>query len=168
VGDDAAGLVLRDDRRIERTRHGEIRLRLPRAERDLLRHVRAELEQLLETAPDDPSLRRLFPPAYEDEADESEYRRLMHDELAGGRRRALQVLEKTASRDRLSADEAQAWLTALNDLRLVLGTRLDVREETLLDGLDPRDPRAPELSLYAYLSWLQEQLVEALAADLPD
>ena len=32
-----------------------------------------------------------------------------------------------------------------------------------LDGLDSNDPRAPELALYAYLSWLQEQLVEAIA-----
>ena len=160
--------MLRDDRRIERTRQGEIRLRLPRAERDLLRHLRAELGQLLDSAPDDPSLRRLFPPAYDDEADEAEYRCLMHDDLTAGRRRALEVVEETANRDRLSAEEAEAWLTALNDLRLVLGTRLDVREDTLLDALDPHDPRAPDLSVYAYLSWLQEQLVEALGAGLRD
>jgi hypothetical protein len=149
---------------IERTREGDFRLRLPQAERELLRHLRAELGQMLDAAPEDPSLRRLFPPAYDDEADETEYRRLMRDELLGGRRRALQVLEETVGRDRLNAGEAQAWLTALNDLRLVLGTRLDVSEETFLDGLDPDDPRAPELALYAYLSWLQEQLVEAIAS----
>ena len=124
----------------------------------------AELGRLLDAAPEDPSLRRLFPPAYDDEADETEYRRLMGDELLGGRRRALQLLEETADHDRLSAEEAQAWLTALNDLRLVLGTRLDVREETLLHGLDPSDPRAPDLALYAYLSWLQEGFVEAMGA----
>jgi hypothetical protein len=153
-----------DDRRIDRTREGDFRLRLPQAERDLLRHMPDELQELLDADPNDPSLRRLFPPAYEDEADESDYRRLMHDELAAGRRRALQVLEETADRDRLSADEAEAWLTALNDLRLVLGSRLEVEEGTLLEGLDPRDPRTPELAVYAYLSWLQEQLVEALSA----
>jgi Domain of unknown function (DUF2017) len=158
----------RDDRRIERTRHGDFRLRLPRSERDLLRRLPAELQELLAAAPEDPSLRRLSPPAYDDEEDEAEYRRLMGDELASGRRRALQVLEETADRDRLNADEAQAWLTALNDLRLVLGTRLDVEEGTLLDNLDPRDPRVPELAVYAYLSWLQEQLVEALSAGLAD
>jgi hypothetical protein len=149
---------------IERTPEGDFRLRLPEAEREVLRHLRAELAQLLDAAPDDPSLRRLFPPAYEDEADETEYRRLMRDELLGGRRRALQVLEDTAGSDRLTAEEAQAWLTALNDLRLVLGTRLDVSEDTFVDGLDAGDPRAPELALYAYLTWLQEQLVEAISA----
>ena len=63
-------------------------------------------------------------------------------------------------------EEAQAWLTALNDLRLVLGTRLDVSDESLLEDLAEDDPRAPELALYAYLSWLQEQLVEALSSEL--
>ena len=150
--------------RIEPTRAGDFRLRLPRSERDLLRRLPAELQELLDAAPGDPSLARLFPPAYDDEADEAEYRRLMRDDLDAGRRRALQMLEETADRDRLSADEAQAWLTALNDLRLVLGTRLDVQEETLLHGLDPRDPRTPELALYAYLSWLQEQMVAAIGA----
>jgi hypothetical protein len=160
--------VLGNRPRIERTRHGDFRLRLPRSERDLLRQLPAQLAELLDGAPDDPSLRRLFPPAYDDEADEAEYRRLMRDELAAGRRRALQVLEETADHDRLSADEAEAWLTALNDLRLVLGTRLEVEEGTLLDDLDPADPRAQELALYGYLSWLQEQLVEAIGAGLGD
>ena len=153
-----------DERRIERTQGGDFRLVLPRSERDLLRHLPAELTRLLDTAPDDPSLQRLFPRAYDDDADETDYRRLMGGELLDRRRRALQVIEETADRDRLSAEEAQAWLTGLNDLRLVLGTRLDVGEEALLQGLDRGDPRTPELALYAYLSWLQEGFVEAIGA----
>jgi Domain of unknown function (DUF2017) len=154
------------ERRIERTSDGELRLRLPLVERELLRRLPAELQELLAAAPADQSLRRLFPPAYEDDADEAEYRRLMGSELAEGRRKALAVLQQTVANDRLSPDEAQAWLTALNDLRLVLGTRLDVSEDTLLYGLDLRDPRARELALYAYLSGLQEELVAALAEEL--
>ena len=154
-----------DARRIKRTRDGSLRLRLPREERDLLRTLPAQLRSLLEEAPDDPSLERLFPPAYDEAESEAEYRRLMHDELLDGRRRALEIVEETLDRDRLSAEQAQAWLTALNDLRLVLGTRLGVQEDELLARLDPTDPRAPGLGLYAYLSWLQEQLVEALEVD---
>lgn len=149
-------------RRIERGPRGGVRLRLPREERALLRALPAQLRSLLDEAPDDPSLERLFPPAYDDAESESEYRRLMGDELLDGRRRALRTLEETLDEDRLTGEQAQAWLTALNDLRLVLGTRLDVTEDALLEGLRPGDPRAPELALYAYLSWLQEQLVEAL------
>src|SRR6266511_2343306 len=89
--------------------------------------------------------------------------RQLPDEL-----RSLRVLSETASAERLTAEQAQAWLTALNDLRLFLGTRLEVSDETLLADLAEDDPGAPELALYAYLSWLQEQLVEALAAELPD
>jgi len=155
-----------DARRIKQTRDGTFRLRLPPEERDLLRTLPAQLRSLLDEAPEDPSLERLFPPAYDDAESEAEYRRLMRDELLDGRRRALAVLEETVEHDRLSQEQAQAWLTALNDLRLVLGTRLDVREDDLLERLDPADPRAPALGLYAYLSWLQEQLVEALEADL--
>jgi Domain of unknown function (DUF2017) len=152
-------------RRIERTRSGDIRLRLPRDERALLRSLPAQLRRLLVEAPDDPSLERLFPPAYDDAEDEAEYRRLMGDELTEGRRRALRVIEETLDQDRLTKEQAEAWLTALNDLRLVLGTRLDVTEDMLLERLRPDDPNAFEISLYGYLSWLQEQLVDALAHD---
>ena len=152
-------------RRIERTGKGEIRLRLPRDEQALLRSLPAELRRLLVEAPEDPSLERLFPPAYDDAESEAEYRRLTGDELLEGRRRALRVIEETLDQDRLTKEQAEAWLTALNDLRLVLGTRLDVTEDMLLERLRPDDPNAFELSLYAYLSWLQEQLVEALAHD---
>jgi Domain of unknown function (DUF2017) len=152
-------------RRIERARNGDIRLRLPRDERALLRSLPAQLRRLLAEAPEDPSLERLFPPAYDDAEDEAEYRRLMGDELLEGRRRALRVIEETLDQDRLTKEQAEAWLTALNDLRLVLGTRLDVTEEMLLERLRPDDPDAFEISLYAYLSWLQEQLVDALAYD---
>jgi hypothetical protein len=50
----------------------------------------------------------------------------------------------------------------LNDLRLVLGTHLDVTEDIDYENLDPREPRGRDLAVYGYLSWLQEQLVEAL------
>ncbi len=141
-----------------------MRVRLPPVERELLLGLRAELLSLLENTPDDPDLARLSPPAYDDKRKEAEYRRLMDDDLLAGRRSALDVLEATAGKEELTADEAEAWLRALNDLRLVLGTRLDVSEETFAEGLDLSDPRAPELAVYGYLSWLQEALVDALSA----
>jgi hypothetical protein len=139
-------------RRIERTSKGEIRLRLPRDERALLRSLPGQLRRLLVEAPDDPSLERLFPPAYDDADSEAEYRRLMADELLEGRRRALRVIEETLDQDRLTKEQAESWLTALNDLRLVLGTRLGVTEDMLLERLSPDDPDAFAISLYAYLS----------------
>ena len=147
---------------MERTADGGVELRLRPEERALLIGLTAELRTLLEGAAGDPSLRRLFPPAYEDEDEERAYRELTGESLLDGRREALELLARTADRDRLSAEEADAWLRALNDLRLVLGTRLNVQEDTFLEDLSD-DPRAHALAVYGYLSWLQEQLVEALS-----
>jgi Domain of unknown function (DUF2017) len=149
--------------RIEPADSGSVRLRLPREEQALLLSLAAELRSGLESAPDDPSLRRLFPSAYGDEQDEQAYRELMGGTLLDGRREALNVLTETVGSDLLSAAEADSWLRALNDLRLALGTRLDVQEDSLPEGLDPSDPASSGLAVYAYLSWLQEQLVEALS-----
>jgi hypothetical protein len=154
-------------RPIEPDREGGFRLRLSDGERDLLRTLPGELRALLASERDDPGLRRLFPPAYErDEEGEDEYRRLMADELLEGRRAALRLVEETAGRDRLTAEELDEWLRALNDVRLVLGTRLEVTEEVYEVEIDPAHPQAYELSVYAYLTWLQEQLVAAAAGEL--
>jgi hypothetical protein len=152
--------------RIKRGRGGQLRLRLPPDERELLQMLCEELRERVDDEPDHPDLRRLVPPAHAEDPDaEAEYRRLVGSQLDAGRQRAVATVEETLAHETLSADEAEAWLTVLNDLRRVLGTRLDVTEEMDFD-LDPNDPGAAELAVYAYLSWLQEQLVEALAAEV--
>ena len=147
---------------IERASDGGVLLRLSPEERALVASLAEELRAQLDAGTDEPSLRRLFPPAYDDEQDEQAYRELAGNGLLDGRRQALELLAATAGSDRLSPEEADAWLRALNDLRLVLGTRLDVQEDALFEG-----PQSPELALYGYLSWVQEQLVAALAPPEP-
>ena len=158
-------------RRIQRDRKGGYRLQLPAEERELLRSLPAQLREVLRAdgrRPADPSLRRLFPPAYADDPEaDDEFRRLMRDELLEGKLTALSVVEETAGADHLSGQELEAWLGALESLRLFLGTQLDVTEETYELALHPDDPEAPALALYGYLSWLQEQAVEALSSSLP-
>jgi len=152
--------------RIERHPNGGYRLRLPAEERELLRSLPAQLHDVLRT--DDPSLRRLFPPAYTDDREaDDEFRRLMRDELLEGKLAALLVVEETADADHLTGEQLESWLGALESLRLFLGTQLDVTEQTYEQELDPNDPSAPALALYGYLSWLQEQAVEALSSSLP-
>jgi Domain of unknown function (DUF2017) len=148
------------DARIHRGADGDLRLRLPEEERLLLRGVAASTRERLRD--DDPALRRLFPPAYDDAELEQEYRELTRSQLTSGREQALELLETTVDNTGLSPEEADSWLRALNDVRLVLGTELDVTEDLDWDALGPDDPRLPGLSLYAYVSWIQEQLVEAL------
>ena len=151
--------------RFDRATDGQIRLRLPPHERGILREVaRTTRAQIAESA-DDPALRRLFPPAYDDPELDREYQQLTRAQLTTGRERALDLLQQTVDRDVLSPEEADAWLRALNDARLVLGTRLDVTEDFDWDALDPSEPRAPDVALYAYVSWIQEQLVETTTLD---
>lgn len=150
-------------RKIENDPTGGVRLHFDEEELLLLGELLAELQRLLED-PDDPAVRRLFPPAHDDREAEEQYRSLVRDQLVGGRAEALAAVRDTLGRKTLSLEEADAWLRALNDLRLVLGTRLDVTEDIDFEKLDPREPRGRDLAVYAYLSWLQEELVEALGA----
>ena len=154
---------------IQRGRDGSYRLRLSRAERELLSELPAELERLLDNS-EDPDLRRLFPPAYEDTEAQDEYALLGSADLLYDRRQALATIRATAGSDRLTPEEAESWLRGLNALRLVLGTRLDVREDVPLSfdpfSVDPTDARARESAVYLYLSFLQEQLIAAMAGGL--
>lgn len=151
-------------RRFASADEGQVKVRIAREEREVLRGLPAQLRQLMDDDPDDPAVRRLFPPAYRDRPDhEHEYRRLMGDDLRERRLAALTAMEDTVDADVLNPEQASGWLRALNDLRLVLGTRLDVQEDTFGHEIDEADPRAPALALYGYLSLLEEELVEALA-----
>jgi len=148
--------------RLQFQRKGDkIRLRLDVHERILLSDLLDELERLLDD-PNDPELRRLFPPAYSEPTDDEQYRSLVRDQLVSGRAKALETVRTTLGNEELEPDEADQWLRALNDMRLVLGTRWDVTEQLDYGELDPNEPRGRELAVYGYLSWLQEQLVEAL------
>ncbi|MGH9158260.1 MAG: DUF2017 family protein [Acidimicrobiales bacterium] len=151
---------------IRRTSSGGIRVRIRAEERAVLADLPGQLRELMAESGDDPSLRRLFPPAYVGDAEhDSEYRRLMGGDLRERHLASLATLERSAGAEELTEEEAAGWLSALNNLRLVIGTRLDVSEDS--DGeIDPDDPRAPGLALYAYLSILTQQLVDALSAAL--
>ena len=150
---------------IERTPDGAYRLGISAEERDVLRSLPEQLRDLLGSA--DPSLRRLSPPAHPDDPRmEAEYRELVGQELEAQRLRALDTMEATIDAEELDEEQLSAWLTALNDLRLVLGTRLDVTEELYERGVSKRDPRAQAFAVYLYLGWLEEQVVAALSSAL--
>lgn len=148
--------------RIRRTRRGDFELRLPEGEREILRSLPGQLREALPT--DDPGVGRLFPPAHPDSPErEAEYRGMVRDDLMAGHVEALRVMEETIDARRLSEEQLTAWLHALNDLRLVLGTRLQVTEGTYEEERDPEDPDTPGYALFFYLGWLEEAVVEALA-----
>ncbi|MCU1353625.1 MAG: hypothetical protein JWM05_2834 [Acidimicrobiales bacterium] len=144
---------------------GSWALHLGPDEREVLAAVAGQIDEMLHEAPDDPSLRRLFPTAYVDEPErEEEFRLLAGDELRSSRRAALEVLRTSAGRESLTDEEATAWMQALNVLRLVLGTRLDVSEED--EGVPPDHPDAMLWELYGFLTWLVGQTVTAMSGRL--
>ncbi|MEW2357965.1 DUF2017 domain-containing protein [Spirillospora sp. NPDC029432] len=127
------------------------------------------------TRPEDPVLARLFPDAYGDEEGGAagEFRRYTEMGLRDGKREAAgTVLAGLAGPPTaaggvetvISDADAQAWLRALNDVRLALGTRLDISEEWYEEAarLDPRDPRTAMFAAYDWLTMLQESLVRTL------
>jgi Domain of unknown function (DUF2017) len=148
-------------------RKGRYEVRLPDEERALVRGLLGDLRALLSLGPEDPRVRRLFPEAYADDADrEAEYRRLTLEELQSGRLAAVDVVEATVDERRLTADQLTAWMQAVNALRLVLGTMLDIREDDQSLSLDRDHPDAPTMALYGYLGVLLEELVEAQLGEL--
>lgn len=121
------------------------------------------------TPPADPVLARLLPDAYTGDPEAAgEFRRYTEGELreakAENARLVLATLPEGGGRVRLSGDEAQAWLRAINDVRLALGVRLEVTEdfEDQLARMPADDPRAGYFQVYDWLTEVQETLVRAL------
>jgi hypothetical protein len=120
-------------------------------------------------APDDPVLARLLPDAYRGDPDAAgEFRRYTEDGLRSGKIAAastvLGTLPPAGGQVRLGAEDAQAWLRALNDIRLAFGVVLGITED---DQAEPgpageADTRSGYLDVYHWLSYLQESLVRAL------
>lgn len=171
---------------VKKTRHG-IRVRLEAEETALMRVLMEQLLGLLGDAPaaedelasmgiaenaeksDDPVLARLFPDAYRDDGEAAgEFRRYTEMGLRDGKREAagmvLGALNEQGSDIVLDEKQAQGWLRALNDVRLALGTRLDISEDWYeeAESMDPRDSRAPMFAAYDWLTNLQESLVRVL------
>ncbi len=144
-------------RPVKRVRSGVYKLRLSSGERELLRDLPNQLKDLLGQS-DEPSLKRLFPPAYLDDADgEAEYRRLMGEDLLQGRQAALDIMAATVDATELDEQQITAWLSSLNDLRLVLGTQLDVQE-------DDEPQNSPVHHVYYYLTMLEDAVVTAMSS----
>lgn len=152
--------------RVKRTRKGEFLIRLTMSEREAIRGVPGILRGLLRDGDPttDPALQRLFPPAYVDDPERSaEFGQMVHADLLAQRLAAVDTMERTIEADRLSEDELTAWLATINDVRLMLGVRLEVTEaSTPLDFADDEE-RAGSYAVYAFLSWLEEDVVSALA-----
>jgi Domain of unknown function (DUF2017) len=134
----------------------------------MVRNMAAQLRELYasDAASDDPAVARLFPTPYLDDPLASmEFDGRMADALRQSRLQAIETVERTAEARHLTVEEADAWIRTLNDARLVLGTRLEVTEESTEEDFRD-DPFRPGLfQLYLVLGSIVDQLVRTLIGD---
>jgi hypothetical protein len=122
--------------------------------------------------------KRLFPRAYLDptaEEAEAQWQEMVHDELVETRLAALNDVVRSLDdavllrgRDEarelvLDAERTARWLTVLNDARLAVGTAIDVTPEWDFAAHDPGDPDYELHAVYAWMTELLAELVDAVA-----
>lgn len=135
----------------------------------LLRELLEELRMLLEAdiPPRDAVIQRIFPAAYDDPEDAEKYRGMVQDDL-----RKTKIERMRTMRERLGSSGAAAtivpgpelagWLSTLTDLRLAIGTRLEVTEDTMAEELDPSHPDHQAIWVLHWLGWVQESMLAEL------
>ncbi|MCP5025736.1 MAG: DUF2017 family protein [Actinomycetia bacterium] len=139
---------------------------MPEGARMLLRSMTPMLRDLVTS--DEDSVRRLFPTAYPDDPErDAGYQVFARQELIEKRLRNLETLEETLDEPNISEEQLAFWMGTMNDLRLVLGTILDVSEdeEPAMGSTEADDlPR----TYYHVLGLMLEEVVVALTTVLPE
>lgn len=125
-----------------------------------------------DSPPDDEVLLRLLPNAYADPVESADFRRFTESTLREKKRAHAMVLRSNLlhlenSSVNIDDEGALAWLGALNDIRLALGVRLKVEDNSneRLELLSPDDPMRGVYAVYTWLGWLQGSLVQTLMDD---
>jgi len=121
------------------------------------------------TAPDDPVLARLLPDGYRDDPEAAQdFRRFTEASLRSAKAAAAQAVLDSLPPDggklRLTGEQADSWLRALNDVRLALGVMLNVTDDFSYQpsaGADEQQRFA--VGVYDWLTFLQDSLVAALS-----
>jgi len=126
--------------------------------------------------PDDETLRRLLPDFFKPQSDHpagsgtadslnSALRSLHEPDIIEAKRVAAQRLLDTVpdggGRFELTEEQANAWIAAVNDIRLALGTMLGIGPDGP-DRLPADHPLAGHLDVYQWLTVMQEYLVLGL------
>lgn len=128
-----------------------------------------------DSPPEDDVLLRLLPNAYAEDEASAEFRRYTEATLREKKRAHAMALRSNLINAGdlpidLDHDGAMAWLGGLNDIRLALGVRLKIDDNSTeqLELLKPDDPLRAVYAVYTWLGWLQESLVQSLMDDAPE
>ena len=141
-------------------------MHLEEGEADALRALLVEMQSLLDDEHEEEVTQRLFPPAYDNPDEERAYRDLVGDALREQKDANLKTVAESlgpagSASLVLGPPEIDAWLAVLTDLRLALGTRLEVTEESMA-GPEPQGPDAPAYRVLHWLGWLQESILREM------
>lgn len=127
--------------------------------------------------PTDPAVARMLPVASDDPEVADEYRRYTDLSLRQAKRAnlTLAAMDFQAGTVTLTTDHARAWAAALNDVRLTLGTRLNINHAEDAERIaEYRDWDSVETTedymglIYNFLTWIQDSLMEALTQSFED
>jgi hypothetical protein len=142
-------------------------LRFNESERETLRNILQQIQKLFqEKNPLDPRLRRAFPVAYSmDQESETEYQRLMQDDLFSSRLASIDLVISTIDKEDISYSELLRWMQALNSTRLVLGTILDVSEDDDRTSLPEEDPLYSAAIIFDFLGMLLDEITRTLQSN---
>jgi hypothetical protein len=144
---------------------GGFDLALPSGVRAMLLDLVGRLDELLSSDAD--VVRRVFPTAYPDDPErEAGYQALVRGELIERHAASAALVAATIESTTLTAEELSSWLTALNALRLVFGTALDVSEDDDPADVDMDSEDGPARMAYQVLTELVDDIVGALRTTL--
>jgi hypothetical protein len=107
----------------------------------------------------------LYPTAYNENPEhDAEYQGFMREELTQSRAASIATVREMLSSDSpVTENQLGAFMMVLNNLRLILGTLLDVNEDD--DEPDETDPLYGQWQLYGYLGWLLEWVISSLTGE---
>lgn len=128
-----------------------------------VRELLADMREMTLThvAAESPIAKRLFPSAYQNSPEmELDYQKLTHEPLAGHHQANLSKFEETLYNSELDEEEALAWIGALNNMRLILGTALQIEEDQPFP--DENDPNYEGFVVYDLLTYLQGAFIEEI------
>lgn len=121
------------------------------------------LEETMGT--DNPDIKRLFPTAYpHDPERDAGYQIFARGQQIERKHSAIETMRATVDSETFTSEELAAWLGIVNDIRLVLGTRLDVSEDDR--RIRKKDPNAEAHLLYRQLGLIMEYMVDAASYTL--
>jgi hypothetical protein len=146
-----------------------VRIRLDDVEAGVLGAMLADIADVVESdafAENDPVRARLFPAGYRDDAAAADdFRDLTERSLRVERaQRARECADEIhgGGEITLDGDAGERWIQVINDLRLALGTRLEITDEDGAHEIDADDPRSEQWAIYHWLTALQDGIVTKL------